>query len=234
MADRFWPDENAVGKVFTLGSGTAFEIVGVAGSVRRASLNRIERSHFYIPFSQFPRQRVSLVVRAAVDPSVLAEDLRAAVRAEDPELPVSSLQPLSGYIVQAVELPRFNAQLLGVFALVAVGFAALGLYGVLAYSVSRRTSEIGVRMALGARGSDVLRLVTGAGLRLVLGGLAVGLVAALALGSPVSELLYEVRPQDPATLVSVAALLLAVSLAASYLPARRATRVDPMSALREE
>ena len=147
---------------------------------------------------------------------------------------MSNLQPLTGYLIRAIELPRFNAQLLGVFALVAVGLAALGLYGVLAYNVSRRTPEIGVRMALGASRADVLRLVAGAGLRLVLGGLAIGLVAALALGSLVGELLYEVPPQDPVTLVSVAALLLTVALAASYLPARRAARVDPMVALRDE
>ena len=234
MANRFWLGEDPIGKVFMLGSGTAFEIVGVAGSVRRSSLNQVERSHFYIPFSQFPRQRVSLVVRAAGDPGVLAEDVRAAVRGEDPELPVSGLQPMTGYLVQAIELPRFNAQLLGIFALVAVGLAALGLYGVLAYTVSRRTPEIGVRMALGASRGDVLRLVTGAGLRLVFGGLAVGLVGALALGDLVGELLYEVPPQDPATLISVALLLLMVAAAASYFPARRAASVDPMVALRDE
>ena len=234
MANRFWLGEDPIGKVFMLGSGTAFEIVGVAGSVRRSSLNQVERSYFYIPFSQFPRQRVSLVVRAAATPGCWPRMCGRPSERRIRSCRLSGLQPMTGYLVQAIELPRFNAQLLGIFALVAVGLAALGLYGVLAYTVSRRTPEIGVRMALGASRGDVLRLVTGAGLRLVFGGLAVGLVGALALGDLVGELLYEVPPQDPATLISVALLLLMVAAAASYFPARRAASVDPMVALRDE
>jgi ABC-type antimicrobial peptide transport system permease subunit len=156
------------------------------------------------------------------------------VREADPALPIFGLQPMSDTVADALARPRFLSLLLGAFSVISLAMAAVGIYGVMSYSVSRRTQEIGVRMALGARSSDVLMMVLGQGTKLAAIGVAIGLAGAVALTRVMSTLLFEVSVTDPATFTAVVALLAAVTLLACYIPARRATKVDPMIALRRE
>jgi putative ABC transport system permease protein len=175
-----------------------------------------------------------LVVRTAGDPLALAPAVRRAVLALDPDQPVSQVEPLAARVARATADTRFQATLVGVFAALAASLAAIGVYGVVAWVVSRRTAEIGVRMALGAERRDVVRQVLGGTLRLVGAGVAVGVIGAAALGRALSSLLYGVEPHDPAILGAVACLVAAVGAAAGGIPALRAARLDPVRALRED
>jgi putative ABC transport system permease protein len=177
---------------------------------------------------------MSLVVKTTGDPMLLARPLRAAVKDLDPNTPVSSVRLMTEIVAGSMATPRTAGGLLGLFAAVALVLSAVGIYGVLAYVVGQRTQEIGIRMAIGAEPAAVRRLVLGQGLRMSLAGVGLGMFAALGLTRLLGSLLHEVRPHDPVTFLLVPLLLTAIALVASYLPARRATRIDPIAALRSE
>jgi putative ABC transport system permease protein len=236
LAQRYFRGEDPVGKRITVEWGDTLraEIVGVVGSVRELSPTQEPSPAIYIPFAKRPDDLFRVVVRTTGDPEALAGSVREIVRSIDPNLPVSEIRTLDDVASGAVARPRLYLLLLGVFAALALLLAAIGLYGVIAYSVAQRRAEIGVRVALGATGPAVQRLVVGEGMRLAALGLAVGLAGALLLTRLMRSLLFGVAPTDPLTLAATAALLAAVALAASWLPARRAAGTDPMIALRAE
>ncbi|MBV9924270.1 MAG: ABC transporter permease [Acidobacteria bacterium] len=235
LARSFFPDEDPVGKRVRTGDKSPWvEIVGVVGDVRHRGLDVDARPEMFFPHTQTPSRRMTLVVRSSGDPAALAAPLRERVRSIDRDQPVGDVKTMEEWVSESVASRRFTAALLGVFAAAAAALAALGLYGVVSYSVAQRTHEIGLRVALGARPRDVLRLVIGQGLTLTLVGAAVGLAAAFALTRVISGLLFNVGATDPSIFVAVPLLLVVVALLACYLPARRATKVDPMVALRYE
>lgn len=241
MAERYWPSEIAIGKRFRIGGrdGPWFTVVGVVGDVRHNAVVEEALPVMYFPHAQLPLvlggvSNMALVIKTASDPLAATERVREAIRSMDPNLPVSEIRTMEQIVDTAFSEARFSTLLLGIFAGVALLLGAVGIYGVIAYMVNRRTNEIGIRMALGARTGDVRWLVVRQGAVLALIGIALGLGTALAMTRTLSSLLYEVSTTDPATFVGVALLLGAVALLASYLPARRATRVDAMAALRAE
>jgi len=239
FARRYFPNENPIGKqiqpgISDLGKPVMREIVGIVGDVRHRRLWRAPDPECYAPYDQVAIGGMTVVVRAPGDPQPLISMLRKAVSAQDAELPLYNVRTLQDYVSGSVAQRRFTALLLGIFAAVALLLAAVGLYGVMSYGVAQRTHEIGVRVALGAASSDVLRLVVGQGLRLALLGVTLGWLAALGASQFLSGMLYGVAGNDPATFGAVAAVFVAVALAACYVPARRAANVDPLVALRHE
>jgi putative ABC transport system permease protein len=210
------------------------EIVGVVETIKHGSLDETPRAAMYILIDQSAPPDMNLVVRSSGNPLQLASAVRDEVRALDPNQAISTIRSMDEIVSGSVAQPRFASQILALFAVLALLLAAVGLYGLIAYTVSQRTHEIGIRMALGAEPRDVLKLVIGQGLKLALAGAAIGIVGALALTRLMQGLLFQVSPTDPVTFIGVTALLTVVALAASYLPARRAMRVDPMIALRYE
>jgi putative ABC transport system permease protein len=239
FARQHFSGENPIGRrlLFTNSQNktTAREIVGVVGDVRHAGLEAESGPEYYVPFAQTPAVRVTVVARTTSgDPAAVAPGLRGAVRQVDKNLAVYNVRPMESYLAESVSKRRFNMMLLGGFATVALLLAGLGIYGVMSYTVAQRTHEIGVRMALGAQGRDVLRLVIRQGMAPALLGVVVGLAASLALTRVMASLLYGVSATDPTTFALVALLLSAVAMLSCYLPARRATKVDPMVALRYE
>jgi ABC-type antimicrobial peptide transport system permease subunit len=188
-----------------------------------------------VPYTQAPAAFMSLVLRSANDnPGGLATSLREVIKQMDKDQYVAAIQPMTNLVTESVARRRFNAMLTGLFALVALVLASIGIFGVLNYTVAQRTQEMGLRVALGAQTRDVLQLVLGQGVRLILFGLAVGLVVSFALTRVLAGMLFGVTPTDPVTFVAVSLLLAGVALLACYLPARRATKVDPLVALRYE
>jgi putative ABC transport system permease protein len=239
LAARYFPNQNPIGKhirpgISVDGAPPWREVVGVVGAVRHGGPGKEPRPEFFLPHTQMPFITLTTVVRVAGDPLAIVGAVRNEVRAMDKELPIDSVKTLDQYLTESFAQPRFNTLLLALFAGVAMTLTAVGLYGVMAFSVTARTREIGVRVALGARGSDVLRLVVSQGMKLTLIGVAIGMVAALALTRLMAGLLYGVTPTDPATFALIALLLVGVAMLACYIPARRATKVDPMIALRCE
>jgi len=236
FVDRHFPDRDPIGQGIDIGNGTDgfYEIVGVVGSIRDASLEANPAPTMYIPFDQAPFSAMAVVARTAGDPTALAASVRQTIQGIDRTLPAFAMTPLATVVSESVAERRFSMLLLGLFAFIALFLAAVGLYGVVAYSVSQRTQEIGLRMAIGAQRSDVLRLVVGGGMRLAVAGVALGIACALALARLVATMLYEVTPFDPASYSITALVLLAVAALACYVPARRAMRVDPIVALRQE
>ncbi|MEE8584103.1 MAG: ADOP family duplicated permease, partial [Acidobacteriota bacterium] len=244
LARRYWPDEDPLGKRIKLMAGPQdapwATIVGVIGDIRQMGLGQPPRKEFYRPHSQFHRstgitvRSLGIVVRAEGDLEALAGPIRQLVGEIDPSMPVARLRPMTEVLSDSVSTSRFLALMLAAFAAVALLLAAVGIYGLLSYSVSRRAREIGIRMALGADRSRVLRMVIGQGLGLALLGVALGTAGALAMTRFLQGLLYGVGPYDPFTFLAIPIVVLTLSLLASYLPSRRATRVDPMTALRVE
>ncbi|MGB7923250.1 MAG: ABC transporter permease [Pyrinomonadaceae bacterium] len=236
MARRYWPNEDPVGRSLKLDGmeKEPREIVGVVGDVRHFGLDARAEAEMYVPYLQRPMPGVTLMVRSASAPGDVAAAVRNAVREADRNLPVYNVKSMDEILADSVSSRRFNMLLLGIFAAVALVLAAVGIYGVMAYSVTQRTHEIGIRMALGAEARDILKLVVGQGMILTLIGLAVGLAASLALTRLLASLLYGVTATDPLTFAGVSLLLAVVALLACYIPARRAMKVDPMVALRYE
>ena len=232
---RFFPNEDPLGKSLKVMDGNPHEIIGVAGNARQWGLNLPPSPEIYVSTTQLPNEEtVSLVVRTQADPAGLAEAVRRAVRAVNPDAPVFRVRTMEDVISASTAAGRFNTILMTVFAVVALLMAAIGLYGVMSYSVTQRTHEIGVRMALGAQKRDVSRLVVGQGMILTLAGVVLGLGAAYALTRFMATLLFGISPTDPVTFAVIALLLTVIAFVACYLPARRATKVDPMIALRYE
>jgi predicted permease len=209
-------------------------VVGVVEDSRNLTLEREPWPEIFIPYVQHPSLFMTFVLRTRDDPMRLAASLRQAVASVDANEPVGNIQTMDDIVQKFVAPRQFKLVLLGSFALLALVLGAVGLYGVISYAVAERTHEIGIRRALGAQPTDVLRLVIGQGLKLALLGVGIGILGALALTRFLATLLYGVKPTDPLTFVSVSLLLLGVALLAAYIPARRATKVDPMVALRYE
>jgi putative ABC transport system permease protein len=235
MADIYWPGEDPVGKRLIMeGEKAPREIVGVVGDVKHWGLEEESRPEMYWPLYQEPLVFTSVVIRSKTDPASLAAAVRSEVKAIDNDQPVYRVRTMEQLLSRSVAAERFSMLLLAIFALVALVLAAVGIYGVIAYSVSQRTREIGIRMAMGAEARDVLGLVVRQGLRLAAAGVAIGIGGALALTRVMAGLLYGVSTTDFETFVAVPLLLTMVAALASYIPARRATKVDPMVALRYE
>jgi putative ABC transport system permease protein len=233
MADRFWPGEDPIGQLIRVSnSEQPRQIVGVAADVRSQSLTELPNPEMYVPEAQAANRALTLVVRSGLPAGQILTAAREAVRQIDPKLPL--IRPGTERALVDAELarPRFNLLLLGLFAGVAIALAAVGIYGVVAYAVAQRRREIGVRIALGASGSEVVRMVLRDGMKPVAAGLVLGTAGALAIGRVMAGLLYQVEPNDPATLAAAAVVLLAVSVFACFVPARRAARIAPADALR--
>jgi putative ABC transport system permease protein len=228
--------ENPIGKKLRLGWGgeEPKEIVGIVGDVRHRGLSDQARPEMYVPQAQFDNRGITLIVRTAIDAASLAGPVKKEIAALDPEMPVTEVRTLESWRAETLAAPRFNTFLLGLLALVALTLTVIGLYGVMSYSVSQRTQEIGVRMALGAEPRHILGLVLRQGFRLVLVGGMLGILGAAGLTRLMQQLLFEVSPLDPITYAGATLLLILIALLACYLPAHRATRVDSMVALRCE
>jgi len=231
LAQKLWPGLDALGRKLN-DNGKLHEVVGIAADVRSTSLDKDPVNMLYIPYWQRPRFSSSILVRTGMDPAGIASALRAAIWSVDAEVPVPEERTLEQVMSESVARRRFQMLLVLLFAAAALALAAFGTYGVVAYAVTRRRAELGIRMALGAQRGDVLRMVLRQGMTPVFAGLCAGAVAALGIGQYVASLLFQVSPRDPAAFGIAAATLLAVSAAACLIPARRATRINPIDALR--
>jgi predicted permease len=240
-ARRYWPDRDPIGQQLHLGVRLASgvrsgqkTIVGVVGDVKYGGLDLGAPPEVYLPHAQHPVDSMTIVVRTAGDPLAFVPVARADLAALDRELPLSAIRTMDAVVGRSIAERRFTMLLLASFATIAVLLAAVGVYGVLAFVVSQRTQEIGLRLAIGAAPADVVRLFVREGVTLAGIGLAIGLVGALGAARALTTLLFGVTAQDPVTFATVAAALTIAASAASYLPARRAARVDPMEALRTD
>ena len=235
LAARLWPGQDAIGKRLRVGfEKEPREVVGVVGSIKQAALDAEARPAMYMQHAQSPTNRLTVLVRTTGEPLAIAGAVREQVRAIDKDVPVTQVQTMEKVLGASVAQPRFSMLLVGLFASLALILSAVGIYGVMAYSVSRRAHEIGVRMALGAGAGQVLKLVLKDGMSLALAGIGVGLVGAFGLTRLMASLLFGVGAKDPVTFASVAVFLAFVAFIACYIPARRATKVDPLIALRNE
>jgi putative ABC transport system permease protein len=233
FARRFWPNQNPIGKHVVVGRGPdPSEVVGMAADVRNNGLAQDTQAQLYLPFQQLPWGNMNLLVRTAVQPSSLISAVRAQISSVDPDQPVTDIQTVDHFMDSSRAQPRFTMLLLGVFSAAALALAVIGIYGVLAYSVTQRRQELGIRLALGAERGNILGLVVRQGLMLAGVGIAVGLVAALFLTRLMSSLLYKVGVLDLTTFALTPLAFLVIALLASYLPALRATKVNPVEALR--
>jgi putative ABC transport system permease protein len=236
MARRHFPGENPIGRRLriSLGGSPNVEIVGIVGDVKLTTLEGDVRPTVYVPHTQLTIGFMTLVVRTEQEPLSVASAVGATVRSLDPELPVADVQTMDQVLSDSIARARITATLLTVFALMALTLAAVGVYGVMAYSVGQRTQEIGVRMALGATPGAVFRLVLGQAMRLVVGGIVAGVIAAAVLTRSLGTLLYRTEPLDPWTFAATGIILTFVATLACYVPARRGTRIAPVDALRAD
>jgi putative ABC transport system permease protein len=238
FASRHWPNEDAIGKRVLFGLSPSAPVATVVGVVGRVKLDGptvdSDLVQGYFPFLQVPAGAMTITVKTAVEPEQLIAAVRRQVLATDPEQPISQIGAFTQMRDAAVAPQRLNMLLLGLFAAVALLLALVGIYGVMSYAVTQRAHEIGLRMALGAQRSDVLKLMIREGMTLTLAGALLGLGGALALTRLMKTLLFGVSPTDPLTFAAIPLLLTFVSLLACWIPARRATKVDPMTAMRSE
>jgi putative ABC transport system permease protein len=239
LARRYWPGEDPIGKRLHEGYGGQgnrpwIRVVGIVANVRQYGQAEPIRPAMYLSFRQFPRAEMTIVTRSRATPAQVASALRAAVRQVDPDQPVDSISTVERALAASVAPRRFSASLLACFAGLALLLAAVGIYAVMSYSVTRRTREIGIRKALGAQPQQVMAMVLGRGLALAAAGLALGCLAAIWVTRLLASQLYSIAPTDAPTFVGSCVLLLAVAALACYIPARRATRVDAVTALRQE
>jgi putative ABC transport system permease protein len=244
MARRYWAGRDPIGGRFQIGGGAQnrpfVTVVGIVADVRHNGITQAVKEKFYVPHTQWHKsvgnaiRTMTLVLKAEGDPRALAGPVRRTIRELDPNLPVAEVRTMDDVVAATLSAPRFTGMLLGVFAALALALSAIGIYGVLSYVVSRRTREIGIRVAIGAGRGQVLRLVLGSGVALSLIGIVFGLAAAASLSRVMTTLLHDVTPGDPATYATVAATLTVVAIVASLVPAWRATRVDPVKALKAE
>jgi len=241
LARKHFPNENPIGRRIGFDRDTSrwYEIVGIAGNIKHRGLDARDRPELYVPYRQplfdsWTVRPMYLAVHTAGDPLAAAAAIRHEVNRLDPDQPISDVRTMDERIARSLGGRRFNMVLLGLFAALALTLAGVGIYGIVAYSVTERTHEIGVRLALGAQRRDVVAMIVRHGMLMTLTGTCVGLAASFGLGRVMSGLLYGVSAADPVTLVAIPVVLLAVALTACWIPARRATRVDPMIALRAE
>ncbi|MBC7788540.1 MAG: ABC transporter permease [Anaerolineae bacterium] len=235
LAARYWPGQEAIGKRLRMSTDSTrpwLTVVGVAPDIRMREITSSPESQLYLPYALVPNRTMSFVIRANGDPTNLIGAVRAQVRAVDPTLPLIEVQTLERLVELSFWENGLYGKMFGTFGIVALLLAAVGVYGVMAYAVAQRTHEIGVRMALGAQAGDVFKMVVGRGLALAVGGVVIGLVGAFAITKVLAGVLYNVKASDPVVFVSIALLLTGVAAVASWAPARRATRVDPLVALR--
>jgi putative ABC transport system permease protein len=234
LARTYWPGENAIGKRLRLDDSPWITIVGIVGDVRQLGLAEEPPAMLYFPYQQFRIPFTEIAIRSAAAQGTIASWVRRELRGIDPDLPLGSIRTLEGVLHGAVAQPRFRAFLVSAFAGVALVLAAVGVFGLISHSVTQRTREVGIRMALGADPGQILRATMRDGVRLALLGIGLGLAGALAASRVIRSFLFGVEPTDPMTLGGVALLLLSVATLATYLPSRRALRVDPVAALRAE
>jgi putative ABC transport system permease protein len=244
MARRYWPDGRVLGQKVALSADNfgvlgrilpkSFEVVGVVGDIKNDGLQSEPQPAMYFPYRQFVYQSFNLIVRSSGDPEAVVKPVRDQIRQIDPDLALSNVATMQQLVDTAVARQRFNALLLSVFAAAALLLTAIGIYGVIAYNVSQRTHEIGVRMALGGQSQGVVWMILWRALKLTLIGLSLGVLGALVAARFMAGLLYEIKPTDPLTFLSIALILTSVSALASFVPARRATRVNPIKALRHQ
>jgi predicted permease len=242
MAKKYWPGEDAMGKQVGVGMTRipARTIVGVVANIKQVSLREIPDPTMYVPYTQneiktWPNmQAMQYAVRTRADPDSIAGSVQEAVHSVDPDLPVANFATLTTLVDTSLTEERFAMLLLSAFGMLALILSAIGMYGVISYSVMQRTPEIGIRIALGARREQILAMVLGQGCRLACAGIAIGLIAALTTTRLMARFLYGVQPTDPATFAAVSLLLVAVAVLACYAPARKAMKVNPMIALRYE
>jgi predicted permease len=232
LARRFWPNENPIGKHIAVGRQTASEVVGLAGGVKNNGLAAEPQPQIYLPFPQLPWTNMNLLVRTATDAHQFVSTIRQRVYSVDPDQPITKVQTMDELLDSSRSQPRFTMFLLATLSLIALILAVVGIYGVIAYTVAQRRPELGIRMALGAQKSDILRLVVGQGLFITSTGVAIGLVVAFASTRAMTSLLYEVRAVDAISFVLSPIIFLLIGAIASYLPARQATTVDPSEILR--
>ena len=233
FARQFWPGQNPIGKHVIVGRWPEpAEVVGVANDIKNRGLSQEPQAQVYIPFAQLPWSNMNLLVRTAVPPQTMTAAVRAVIAGVDPDQPVTSILTVDELMDNSRTQPRFLMMLLTVFSATALALAVVGIYGVLAYSVAQRQHELGIRLALGAKSADILRLVVRQGLILAASGVVIGFVAALLMTRLMSSMLYKVGAHDLVTFVAAPLLFLAVAVLTSYIPARRATKVDPIEAMR--
>jgi putative ABC transport system permease protein len=236
MARQYWGEQDPVGQRLRFGGKVWRMVIGVVGDVLHDGLDRAANAEMYVPFTQAPNVESgpTIVVHAAIAPTAVAADLRSAVSAIDRAIPIDQIETMEQFVSVSVAQPRFRTAILVAFSSLALLMASIGMYGVMNYLVIQRTLEFGIRLSLGATQGDILRLVLGRATVLIGVGLCLGLLGSVLLFRLIAKLLYGITPLDPLTFLAVSILLSAVALSASYIPARRATRVDPMVALRYE
>ena len=238
IAQQYWPHDDPLGKRIRKGGLDSkspwITIVGVVGRMRQDALDSESRIAFYLPQTQFATRGMNVVLRSNVAPAAVNSAIKKEIRELDPDLPIYNVRTMDDRVQESLARRRFSMVMLGLFAALALALATIGIYGVMAYIVNQGTREIGIRMALGATQRNILGLIVRQGMVLALTGVAIGLAGAFALTRLMRSLLFGVRSRDPLTFVAIAALLALIALLASYIPARRAARIDPMVSLRCE